>query len=494
MSAPHSIVIGAGVGGLAAAVELAAAGHRVTVLERAAEPGGKMRQLPVAGLGVDAGPTVFTMRWIFDALFANADAKLEDRLRLQQADVLARHAWRQGGVLDLYADVERSARAIEEFADHDNAEGYRAFCARSADIYATLREPYIASPRPGMLELVRRVGFGRLDAMWRTAPFSTLWSALGGHFSDPRLRQLFGRYATYVGSSPLKAPATLMLIAHVEQDGVWLVEGGMRAVALALQELAEGLGASFEFGAGVSRVLVEGGRAVGVETDAGVTLRADQLVFNGDVSALGTGLLGDEARGAAAPVTRDRRALSAITACVVGRVAGLPLHYHNVFFAENYPEEFAAIFQRREIVDAPTVYVCAQDRLGGTVPEGPERLLLLINAPADGDSVSRDETALASYRDLALSMLSQCGCEVSFEPGDCVITDPRGFNRRFPGSGGSLYGRANHGPLASFARPGARSRLPGLYLAGGSAHPGAGVPMSAMSGRLAAAAVLEDAN
>lgn len=492
MSPSHTIVIGSGVGGLSASIELAAAGHQVTVLERATEPGGKMRQLAVAGVDVDAGPTVFTMRWIFDALFATAGSTLEEHLRLEQADVLARHAWRQGGSLDLYASTERSEQAIKEFSNQENALGYRAFCERSSDIYETLREPFIASSRPGMLELVRRVGFGNLDRMWRTAPFSTLWGALGEHFSDQRLRQLFGRYATYVGSSPLSAPATLMLIAHVEKEGVWLVDGGMRAVAAALCDLAKTMGVQFHFDEGVREITMEADRAAGVVTEQGRELRADQIVYNGDVSALGTGMLGGGVSRSVSPVMPAKRALSAITFCMLAKVSGFALHYHTVFFAEDYPEEFAAIFGRGDITAYPTVYVCAQQRAGGHVPDGPEPLLLLINAPADGDRRFRDESKLAMYRDKALALLKECGCNIQVQESACVTTDPRGFSERFPGSGGSLYGRANHGPLASFARPGARSAVRGLYLAGGSVHPGAGVPMSAMSGRLAAAAVLED--
>jgi 1-hydroxycarotenoid 3,4-desaturase len=203
---------------------------RVTVLERQPRVGGKMRQLAPAGAaGIDAGPTVFTMRWIFEALFADAGRRLEDALDLVPADILARHAWRAGGRLDLFADVERSADAIADFAGPAEAQGYRDFVARSADMHRTLVGSFIAAERPSPLDLVRRVG--RLDALWRTQPWRTLWGALGQHFRDPRLRQLFARYATYTGCSPFLAPATLMLVAHVEQDGVWLVRGGMVRVA-----------------------------------------------------------------------------------------------------------------------------------------------------------------------------------------------------------------------------------------------------------------------
>nr|BBD50091.1 methoxyneurosporene dehydrogenase [Haliea sp. ETY-M] len=486
-------VVGAGIGGLCAAIELAAAGYDVEVFESAAEPGGKMRQLPVAGRGVDAGPTVFTMRWVFDGLLAAAGTTLESIVTLQQADVLARHAWTQGGRLDLHADREQSAVAIAEFAGAADAQGYRDFCARSEDIFTTLREPFIAAQRPGMLALTRRVGFGRIDALWRTAPWRSLWSALGDHFTDPRLQQLFGRYATYVGSSPLSAPATLMLIAHVEQEGVWYVDGGMRGFALALARVLEGLGGKLHCGAAVEEILARDDRVSGVRV-AGSERAADAVVFNGDVSALGTGLLGAAGQRAVQAVPASARALSAVTFCAVATVRGFPLHYHNVFFAPDYPAEFQAIFEGGGICATPTVYVCAADRAQGGEPDGPERLLLLINAPADGDHAARDDATRQRLLDHTLGMLADCGAELDLALEDAVVTDPAGYAARFPGSGGSLYGRANHGMNASFKRPGARSALPGLYLAGGSAHPGAGVPMAAMSGRLAAAALLDDSD
>jgi 1-hydroxycarotenoid 3,4-desaturase len=294
------LVIGAGMGGLAAAVDLARRGADVTVLERAASPGGKMRQVQAGGAGVDAGPTVFTMRWIFEGLFADAGERLEDALALLPAETLARHAWRQGGRLDLFADVARSAAAIGDFAGAADASGYLEFCRRSADIHRTLVGPFIAAERPSPIALVNRVGWGRLDALWRTRPWQSLWGALGQHFRDPRLRQLFGRYATYCGCSPFLAPATLMLVAHVEQDGVWLVDGGMVRVAEALQALAERQGARFRFGADVAEILVTGGRAAGVRLADGTEIAAEALVFNGDAAALARGMLGGATRGAGA--------------------------------------------------------------------------------------------------------------------------------------------------------------------------------------------------
>ena len=486
--AERVVVVGAGMGGLAAAVDLARQGAAVTVVERALAPGGKMRRVQAGAASIDAGPTVFTMRHIFEGLFADAGERLADHLDLVPAGLLARHAWRAGGRLDLHADVAQSADAIGTFAGAAEARAYLDFCARSADIYRTLAGPFIAGQRPSPLDLVRRMGLRGMPALWRTAPMRTLWGALGDHFKDPRLRQLFGRYATYVGASPWQAPATLMLIAHVEQDGVWLVRGGMHQVAQAVRGLAERQGAAFRFGAEVSEVLVERGRVAGVSLQSGERIEADAVVFNGDVSAL---------PGALQPVAatpRRSRSLSAVTWCLQAATSGFDLAHHNVFFAEDYAEEFDAIFRRRAIAAAPTVYVCAQDRgeAGDAVDGAPERLLALVNAPADGDAAPLGPADLDGLAERTFGLLKACGLSVDRRVDASVVTTPTGFHNLFPATGGALYGRANHGMTGSFRRAGSAGRVPGLYLAGGSVHPGPGIPMAALSGRLAAARLLED--
>jgi 1-hydroxycarotenoid 3,4-desaturase len=342
---------------------------------------------------------------------------------------------------------------------------------------------------------MRELNFAGMLAMWRTPPWLTLWRALATHFRDPRLRQLFARYSTYVGSSPLQAPATLMLIAHVEQSGVWLVEGGMRRVAEALAMLATHWGAHLRLANGVRRIEVRDGHIVGVYLEDGDFIPADTVIFNGDTQALADGMLGDDVHRAVNPRARTDRALSAVTWCIDAPTRGFDLAHHNVFFGEDYPREFSDIFERRRITDRPTIYLCAQDRGEASTPlqtGDPERLLILVNAPADGDQTGVTEIELQRLQRGVFDQLAANGLTVSRAPVDCAITRPQDFERLFPATGGSLYGSANHGAFASFSRPNARTRIRGLYLAGGSAHPGPGVPMATLSGRLAAAALLRD--
>jgi 1-hydroxycarotenoid 3,4-desaturase len=489
----HVAVIGAGAGGLAAALTLAARGLRVTVLERAAAPGGKMREAAAGGARIDAGPTVFTMRWVLDELFEQAGARLSEHLQLRPAEVLARHAWSADQRLDLFADPARSEEAIGAFAGAAEARRYRAFRERARRIYATLEGPFLRAAEPSALGLVRGAGLRGLSGLWRISPFATLWKALGEHFHDPRLRQLFGRYSTYCGASPFSAPATLMLVAHVEQDGVWLVEGGMHRIAQALAQLAAHHGAQLRYGAHVSEVLVERGAAAGVRLADGERIDADLVICNADASALGGGLLGAAARAAVEPVPPAARSLSALTWVLLARTRGFPLRRHTVFFSADYPAEFDAIFRAGRLPAQPTVYVCAQDRGDDdTSPPGPERLLCLVNAPPVGDRRRFEAREIEACEQAAFGLMQRCGLTVERDPARTVITTPAEFDALFPGTGGALYGRASHGWQASFQRPGVRSRIPGLYLAGGSVHPGPGVPMAALSGRLAAQAVLQD--
>ena len=494
MRAGRVVVVGAGIGGLVAALELASQGVEVVVLERAAAPGGKMRQVGIGGRQLDAGPTVFTMRWVFDELFARVGASLAAHLTLLPAQLLARHAWSAHERLDLFADIERSADAIGAFAGAAEARGYREFCERARRIYTTLERPFLRGSRPTPWSLVGRVGLRGLPELAHISPFATMWGALGQHLHDPRLRQLFGRYATYCGASPFLAPATLMLVAHVEQEGVWRVEGGMHRLATALADLGAMQGVTFRYGADVSQILADRGRVTGVRLGNDERIAADAVVFNGDVAALGAGLLGEPARRATTRYRPAARSLSAVTWNLVARTGGFPLSHHNVFFSGDYAAEFDDLFGRSRLPAAPTVYVCAQDRgdRDGSAARGPERLLCLVNAPATGDSRPSSPKELLQCEEQTFRMLSRCGLQVDRSPAHTVMTTPADFARLFPATGGALYGQASHGWTASFTRPGARSRIPGLYLAGGSTHPGPGVPMAALSGRQAAASLLED--
>ncbi|WP_197430412.1 FAD-dependent oxidoreductase, partial [Methylobacterium sp. CCH5-D2] len=227
----------------------------------------------------------------------------------------------------------------------------------------------------------------------------------------------------------------------------------------------------------------------------GERVPADAVVCNADAAALGAGLLGPEARPAGERLEPYERSLSAVTLCARATVSGFPLAHHTVFFAPDYRAEFDQILRERRLPEAPTIYVCAQDRDDACAgPDGPEprpeRLLLLVNAPADGPErptppeIERCATNLRTR--LAAFGLSLTEAEPP------ATTGPAEFAALFPGTMGALYGRASRGSTATFRRPGARSTLPGLYLAGGSVHPGPGVPMAALSGGLAARAILND--
>ncbi len=485
-------IVGAGVGGLAAAIVLGAAGCRVEVLEAADQPGGKLRQVMADDAAFDAGPTVLTMMWVFDAILARCGLRLADGLALTRAGLIARHYWRGGVCLDLSAEVEETRRAIADFSNPRNAEGFGRFAADSARIFALLKDSFIDATRPGPVALSGRIGLSRPGALFALRPFTSLWSALGAYFPDQRLQQLFARYATYCGSSPFLSPATLMLIAHVEQAGVWLVDGGMHALARHLAQVAEGLGVVFHYGDRVRAIRCDprGGAVIGVETEAGRQVATSQVIYNGELSLLPR-LLGHAAEKDTGGAGRS---LSALVLCERATPQGVPLAHHTVFFSDDYRAEFEAIFRQGRPPDDPSVYLCAQDRdAGGRLGQtGPERLYSLMNLPADGDRRSYHESDIQRCLSAMDHRLTANGLRIARAGAPGTLTTPDRFEALFPGSGGALYGMASHGWMASFRRQGSRGPVRGLYLAGGGVHPGAGLPMVALSGKLAAECLLDD--
>ena len=493
------VVVGAGMGGLAGALLLAHRGLDVTVLDAAQGPGGKMRARPSPAGPIDMGPTVFTMRPIFEELFAQVGEDLARHLDLEPAEILARHHWPDGSRLDLHADMARSAEAIAEFAGPADARAFEAFCERARLLYDAFETPFMRAERPRLSGLVAATA-GRRRAMLRAmAPLSTLWGTLGRQFRDPRLRQLFGRYATYVGGSPFLTPATLLLVWHAEASGVWTVAGGMNRLARVLQGLAEARGARFRFGAPVAEILVDGGRAAGVRLATGGWAMASGWR---PMPCSTTAIRRRWPVGCSARRPGRRRGRQAAASArfppMSGRfaapVSGFALVRHTVFFGGPSRQEFGDIFRRRRMPQDPSVYVCAQDRPGrdAALRPVPERLLVLTNAPADGDRGQPTDEEIERCTMRAFRRLRAAGLEVTPPPDRAALTTPADFDRAFPGSGGAIYGRAPHGALGTFARPVATSPLPGLYLAGGGVHPGPGIPMATLSGQVAAAAILRD--
>lgn len=491
---PKVIIVGAGIGGLVAAAELAGQNCDVVVCERQDSVGGKMRQLHVGDRAIDVGPTVLTMKWVFDQIFTEIGSPISDTLTLKKANIIARHAWPDGSRLDLYNDSERSAEAIANFASERDAEGFIAFCKYAERVYNAAEHTFIVSPSPKFGHISKRMGkngpryLADLDAM------GNMWRSIKKHFKDPRLIQLFGRYATYYGSSPFRAPGTLNLIAHVEQQGVWFVKGGIHKLALALKSIAEKRGARFVLGTDVTSIsLTSAGRVARVQTANGIQFEADAVVVNADASAVATGRFGKNISKVAKPVVPRARSLSALTFAGLVGTRGFDLAGHNVFFSTKYKDEFRSIFARKRLPLEPTVYIRAEDRDEGRPAEpDSERIFGIINAPPYGDLRDLPSSEVTQCMENAFELMGRCGMEIHGNLESIQTTTPTDFDRLFPGTGGALYGPATHSFWAPMQRPAGKTRIPGLYLAGGSAHPGAGVPMAAMGGRQAAAFVLKD--
>lgn len=497
--APHVVVIGAGVGGLATALRLLTGGFAVTLLERGPRPGGKMRQIAVGSDSFDGGPSVMTMPWVLDDLLACAGVSRRDVLSLSPLSPLCRHFFADGSALDLFADEpqppgthrhpdaawQRSADEIARVIGPRSAEEYVRFRRHAAAIYSAVEGPFLRRALPhGLREVVTAFSLRDAFGMLRLDALRSLWRALCRQFSDERLRILFARYATYSGADPFVAPATLAVIPHVELAfGVYAVNGGMYSVAACLSELVTRHGGQLRCEAEVERVELDerGERATAVVV-GGERIAADYVVANCDAVQLYARLLSGTriADRHAQAVARLAPSLSAHLNLFVVDGAGvesLPLVHHNVFFSRDYEQEWREL--RSGPPSDPTVYLCNPD-----FGQLHQRWFCLTNSPPLPEQGAGPWNAAlrAACRERVVQQLARH--HIALAPIVQAESDvtPQDFAALFPLSRGAIYGPAASSRLGAFARP--RNRVPGvdnLFCVGGSTHPGAGVPMVMLS-------------
>jgi phytoene desaturase len=491
-------IVGGGLGGLAAACTLAARGHVVTLFERSTWLGGKACVLEEAGFRFDMGPTILTLPSVLRRIFAEAGRKLKDELPLVRCDPQWRCFYSDLSQLDLVADRDRMLQHLAAYAK-GSEKSYAAFLDFSKVLHDISERFFFWRPVGSLWDMFSLKGLfdpALLRDVLRMRLGKTVAEAVRAHVPDPRVAQMIDHFTQYVGSAPDASPAVLCGIAHMQtQEGIWYPLGGTGAVPRALAKLAAELGVELRTGAGVKRILVEGGRAAGVELDSGQRVPLAAVVSNADSVRTHRELLGGP------PAQRFERRRPYEPACSgVVLYLGLEkayehLAHHNFVFSRNPHEEFEWIYRKGEPAPDPTCYVCAPSRSEPEVaPPGGESLYILVHTPYLRPHHDW-KRMLPEYRRVILQKLADCAdmgdlqSRIRFE----AHLTPQDIHERYRVLNGAIYGLASHGRFQGGFKPSNRSPdVKGLYLAGGAAHPGPGMPMVLMSGWIAADALDRD--
>ena len=493
-------IIGGGLAGLASACVLRARGHKVVLFEANPWIGGKAAELREAGFRFDMGPTILTIPSVLRRIFSEAGRRMEDYLDLVRLDPQWRSFFGDGGVLDLFAEESAMSQELDRFAP-GNAAGYRRFLANSRTLHDISDRQFFWKPLGGMRDMFRLGDIflpSNLRDIVNMRLDRTVSQHLRAHVRDARVTQMLDHFTQYVGSSPDESPAVLCGIAHMQtEEGVWYPMGGTRAVPVALEKLARELGVEIRVGAEVRRIITASRRVKAVELADGQRVEVSAVVSNMDSVRTHRELLDDPA---AARAFGRRRGYEAACSGVV-LYLGLKRRYehllhHNFVFSRDPHEEFDAIYRAGIPAPDPTCYVCAPAGTEpGVAPEGGEALYVLVHTP-----YLRPEhdwrTMLPEYRKVIIEKLRHTGGMQDIESRIVVerVLTPQDIHDRYRVLNGAIYGLASHGRLFGAFKPNNRSPdIAGLYLAGGAAHPGPGMPMVLMSGWIAADALDRDA-
>jgi phytoene desaturase len=482
MSSPKAIVIGSGIAGMAAAIRLAVKGWSVTIFEKNDAPGGKISSFENNGFRFDAGPSLFTQPENIAELFEIAGEEMSDYFEYYTVDTTCTYHYENGRVIRASADPEQLCAEMEKVTGED-PDAVKKYLNRSADLYNNVGNVFLAHSlhkkrtwiHPRILKAIGSVRFPYL--------FKTLASYNNMALRTEEARQLFNRFATYNGSNPYKAPGMLSLIPHLEQNqGVYFPKGGMISITNTLYRLAIKKGVSFHFNSPVERIIHNEGRARGVVVD-NINHTSDIVISNADVYFTFKKMLNFDTY--ARKILKREGSSSAVIFYWGMNLTSPALGLHNIFFSNNYRKEFQHLFVTRTISDDPTVYVNITSKLNDAdAPAGKENWFVMVNAPAD----SGQDWAILKNRLRAnvidkLNRMLDVKLEELIETE--VITSPPDIEAATGSLRGSLYGSSSNSRMAAFLRPPNFSRyVKGLYLCGGSVHPGGGIPLCLNSAKI----------
>ncbi len=494
------VVVGGGLGGLATACTLAARGYAVTLCDKNPWVGGKAAVLAEQGFRFDMGPTILTIPRVLKRIYAEAGRELENHLDLVPLDPQWRSFFDDGTTLDLFADVERMRATLDAYApDTGSGDGYARFMDLSERLHR-LSDDYFFWRSVGglkdMFDARRGMSFSIVKEVMGMRPGRSVAGTVRSFVPDQRTAQMLDHFTQYVGSSPEASPAVLCGIAHMQSnDGVWYPRGGTGAVPRALASLAVDLGVEIRTRTPIRRIIVEGGRVTGVETEAGETIAAGAVVSNSDSVRTHRELVEGQPRDRFLHRRRYEPACSGVVLYLGLDKRYEQLIHHNFVFSHDPHEEFEMIYRRGEPAPDPTCYVCAPAVTEPDVaPPGGEALYVLVHTPYLRPHHDWSKMFAPYRRRIIEKLESTAGMKdlekhIVFER---ALT-PQDINDRYHVLDGAIYGLASHGKFLGAFKPANRSPdIEGLYLAGGSAHPGPGMPMVMMSGWIAADCVDRD--
>ncbi len=496
-------VIGGGLAGLSAACVLAARGHQVTLLEKNEWVGGKAAVHSSAGYRFDMGPTILTLPSVLKRIFEEAGKRLDDYLQLVALDPQWRCFFEDKSVLDLVADVASMQENLRKLSgDNRSSDGYAKFIDYSRKLHDVSERFFFWQSVGGIADTFKSTGMFNLSVLKDVLSLrmgKSVAAVVREYVPDERAAQMIDHFTQYVGSSPDASPAVLCGIAHMQtQEGVWYPMGGTRAVPLALEKLALELGVEIRTSCDVDSIETIGNAVVGIRLISGEALPFDAVVSNCDSVRTHRELLRHHSQPLSLSRKRDiEPACSGVVLYLGLRERYEHLLHHNFVFSRDPHEEFDWIYRRGMPAPDPTCYVCAPAATEPAVaPAGGEALYVLVHTPYLRPNHDW-EAMLPEYRDVILDKLEGTGGMRGIR--DRIVTEesltPEGILKRYRVLNGAIYGLASHGKFTGAFKPANRSKeIHGLYLAGGAAHPGPGMPMVMMSGWIAADSLDQDSS